>query len=131
MIVLDASAAADIVLIRSSAGRIEAAMARGPVHVPAQFEAEVFVAIRRQLQQRLVDLDSALVALFALRRLRTERHLIADLLPEALMLRDRFGGHDVFYALLAKRLGATLVTADGSLALAAQGYVDVRYVPPG
>lgn len=106
-------------------------MAGGPVHVPAQFDAEVFVAIRRLLLRKIVDLDAAMLALFDLRRLRAERHIITDLIPEALAARDRFGGHDVFYVVLAKRLHVPFVTADDPLARAAEAYgVDVRYIPP-
>lgn len=122
----------DRVLRRASAPQIERAIGLGPIHVPAGFETEVYVAVRRLLLRLVIDVDTAALALFDIRRLRAEHHRVGDLLPEALALRDRFGGHDVFYALLAKRLGAPLVTADGPLARAARGYgVDVRYVPPG
>lgn len=115
--------------MRSSRRSIDEAIGTGPIHVPAHFDAEVYVAIRRQLLRGLVDLNAATIALFDLRRLRAERHLVGDLITEALAARDRFGGYDVFYVVLAKRLGAAFVTADEPLALAAASYgIDVRYV---
>lgn len=120
----------DHVLTRTTPG-IEDAARAGSVHVPASFEAEVFVAIRRLLQRRLIDRTEAATALFDIRSLSAEQHDVGELLAPALRLHDRFGGHDVFYVLLAERLGAQLVTSDRPLARAAAVYgVAVRYVGP-
>lgn len=105
-------------------------MATGPVHLPVHFDAEVWAVLRRELLRQRLTLGEVLGALFLLRALIAERHPIADLLLDAVSLRDRFGAHDVFYAILARRLGATLVTADRPLSRAAQGYVDVRFIAP-
>jgi predicted nucleic acid-binding protein len=109
---------------------IERIVGGGPVHVPAHFDAEVWAMLRRELRRERLTLAETLNALFVLRALTAERQPIADMLLDAVALRDRFGAHDVFYAILARRLGATFVTADGPLARAAEGYVDVRYVQP-
>ncbi len=110
---------------------VASVLGTGAVHVPAQFDAEVFAAVRRELQRNRVSLPEALNALFALRSLTAERHAITDLLLDAVALRDRFGAHDVFYAILAHRLDGTLVTSDAGLARAATGYVEVAYVGRG
>ena len=54
------------------------------------------------------------------------RHAVGGMVLEAMALRDRFGGHDVFFVILARQLGATLVTTDARLAQAAEGIVRVR-----
>jgi len=96
--------------------------------VPAHFDAEVFSAIRRELLNARISLPQAFAALDETQRMVATRHAIVGMLPDALVLRDRFGGHDVFFAILATRLGATLVTADRRFARAAEGYVAVQHV---
>lgn len=75
---------------------------------------------------RRVALLDAVTALEQLRRVLVTRHAVGGMVFEAMALRDRFGGHDVFFAILARQLGATLVTSDARLARAAEGYVKVR-----
>lgn len=67
-------------------------------------------------------------AVHRLVRLTAGRVALVPLLAEALLVRDRFGANDVFYAVLARSLGATLVTSDAGLARAAGGYCAVAYV---
>ncbi len=98
--------------------------------MPVIFDAEVFVGLRRRVLREELSLERAFEMLFELRRLVVTRHPVAGLLGDALALRDRFGGHDVLYASLARRLGATLLTTDGPLARAADGFCDVRYASP-
>lgn len=99
--------------------------------MPAHFDAEVFAAIRRLIRRRLLDVERAELALADSARLAAERVALATLLAEAFVVRDRFGASDVFYAVLARRRSATLVTSDEALARAAAGYVDVRYISSG
>lgn len=73
-----------------------------------------------------IALTDAVAALEDLRRILVTRHMIGGMVFEAMALRDRFGPHDVFFAILARQLGATLVTTDARLARAAEGYVRVR-----
>lgn len=60
-----------------------------------------------------------------------ERVALAPQAVPAFALRDRFSAGDVWYALLARELGATLVTCDRGLANAAEGFVPVRHVRVG
>lgn len=90
------------------------------------FDAEAFAALRRAVLTGRLSLVAAVEALDDLRHVVVTRHAITGMLPEAMALRDRFGAHDVFFAILARRLDATLVTSDARLARAAEGYVRVR-----
>lgn len=97
------------------------------VHVPAIFDAEAYAVVRRELRRGRLSEREGLLALFHIRRLSAARHALSPLMLEAFGVRDRFGAYDVFYAVLAKRLGAVLVTSDGPLARACDGYVSVRF----
>jgi predicted nucleic acid-binding protein len=108
--------------------RIESALRREDVHLPAHFDAEVYSALRRLVLTSRISVETGLVALADIERLIATRHSVAGMLLEALALRDRFGGHDVFFAILARRLGARLVTCDERFARAARGYVPVELV---
>lgn len=112
-------------------GALVGAVRHEDVRVPVVFDAEIFLAIRRQVLREQLDAGRAFRMLFELRRLLVTRHPVDTLLGDALALRDRFGGHDVFYALLARRLDATLLTTDEPLSHAAEGFCMVRYVPAG
>jgi len=116
------------VLAAPSSRHIGAVVQHEDVHLPAHFDAELYSAIRRLALTSRISVDTALVALAEAQRLIATRHSVAGMLLEALALRDRFGGHDVFFAILARRLGARLVTCDGRFARAARGYVAVELV---
>lgn len=109
-----------------SADRIQAALRDEDIRAPVHLDAEVFTALRRLVRTQSVALADAVTALEELRRLLVTRHTIGGMVFEAMALRDRFGGHDVFFAILARQLEATLVTSDARLARAAEGYVRVR-----
>lgn len=80
------------------------------------------------MRRRIVGVDRSGLALLLTARLVAERVSLLPLYAEAFGVRDRFGPADVFYAVLARSLSATLVTSDAGLARAARGYVDVRYL---
>lgn len=126
MIVLDTSAAIDFLLQTRSARQIEGALRDEDVRAPVHLDVEVFATLRRLVHARTLPLVDAVAALEELRRMLVTRHAIGGMVFEAMTLRDRFGGHDVFFAILARQLGATLVTSDARLARAAEGYVRVR-----
>ncbi len=96
--------------------------------MPAHFDAEVYASLRRDVLRGRVPLPRAFAMLHELGSMLVTRHAVAGSLVDAMALRDRFGSHDVFYALLARRLGAMLVTCDGPLSRAAAGFCAVRYV---
>ena len=103
MIVLDASAAVELLVARSRAATSVAAALRNELpRVPVHFDAEVFAAIRGLTQRREIVIDDALAALFRLRTIRLQRIAIVPLVGEAFAVRDRFAAYDVFYAIVAR-----------------------------
>ena len=118
----------DLALRFPAARRVAAALEGQEIRVPAHFDAEVFAAVRRLVQRRIVGVDRGGLALLRNARLVATRIPLLPLYAEAFTVRDRFGPGDAFYAVLARSLSAALVTSDEGLARAAHGYVDVRYV---
>jgi len=128
MIVLDASAAVEVALRPERTPEISEALGGEEVRVPAHFDKEVYAAVLRLLRQRSITADQAALGLARTARLPAERVPLAQMLAEAYVMRDRFSPGDVFYAVLARRSSAVLVTCDASLARAADGYVEVKLV---
>jgi predicted nucleic acid-binding protein len=128
LIVLDASAAVELVLVRPTAAAVEAQLLGERMRVPAHFDAEVLATVRKALRLSRIEEEQARVALFHLRGLRAERIALTPLLAEAFALRDRISVYDAFYAIVARLSEATLVTCDRGLARAAKGYCEVEYV---
>lgn len=130
MIVLDASAATELLIRPAGAESIAGVLEGEDVKVPAHFDVEVYGAIRDAVRRRWIDPSHGELALLQCARLNAERVAVTGLLAEAYGLRDRFGRGDVFYAVLARREGATLLTSDAHFARAAAGYTDVRLTVP-
>jgi predicted nucleic acid-binding protein len=131
-VVLDASAAVEL-LLRSAAGRrAEAALRTHRVAVPAHFDAEVLSALGRLV--RAGELPEGLVQpiLTELARAPFVRYTLQPLLTAAWGLRHNLALRDALYVSLARRLKAVLVTADVRLAEApALGIGVTVVVSPG
>lgn len=117
-VVLDASAAVELLLRTLAGGRAEAALRGSRVVVPAHFDAEVFSTLGRlvragTLEERLVEpiLDELARAPFV-------RYTLQPLLAASWELRHNLALRDALYVALARRLKALLVTADARLAQA-------------
>ena len=120
MIVVDASAAADLLLRTPAAAEIaDALRAARPVIAPVHFDAEVYSTLRRLHLQRRLDRRRFELAVDRLARFDAERLEIVSLLSNVVGLVDVFGAHDVFYVLLAMSRDCPLVTCDLSLGRAA------------
>lgn len=120
MIVVDASAAVEILTDTSKGASALAAMkARLPVVVPASFDTEVFNGVRRVFLRGAIQRDALLRAIDLLVMFDAERLDIRSSLRAAARLIDNFGGHDVFYVLVAIDRGCPLLTCDSGLARAA------------
>jgi len=120
LIVIDASAAVEVLLRTDAAQEVEAALlASRPAIAPAHFDAEVYSALRRLYTRGRMDRDRVGIAVDRLERLDIERLEIVSLLPNVVGLVDVIGAHDVFYVLLAISRQCRLVTCDASLARAA------------
>lgn len=119
MIVLDASAAVELVLQTSRAGRI-ATQALHPnqrLHAPHLIDIEVSQVIRRLLQTREITLRRAELALADFEQLVIERHSHRPL-RRIWNLRSAISAYDAAYVALAEALAAPLLTCDEKLARA-------------
>ena len=120
MIVVDASAAVELLLGRSAGDKVERLIDQHHAPLaPAAIDAEVFVALRRLYLTGRITKERAIRAILELRDLPVERIPLQPLLEAAAIHLDRFGGHDVFYALIALQHGCPLVTRDARFARAA------------
>lgn len=130
MIVLDASAAVEMVL-RSPAGGAVLSLVEdsSAVHYPELMPVEVMAVLRRLVAHGLVSHDRAADALTDLLDLRGDAHRHGALLAGAFPLTARFTAYDAVYLTLAMGLDAPLVTLDRRLARQAEALVGV--VVPG
>lgn len=120
MIVVDASAAVELLLNTTAAPRVAAALGRsGPAVAPVHFDAEVWAALRRTYLRRTIDRGRLLTAVDRLERFDAERVAIVQLLATVVGLADVIGAHDVFYVLLSISRACPLLTCDLRLARAA------------
>ena len=118
MIVLDASAALELLLQTAKGGQIaEVALASDErLHAPHLIDVEVTQTLRRLTQGRSLAVDRAEAALADFRLLAVVRHDHRDLVDRAWELRDAMTAYDGVYVALAEALDAPLLTCDGKLA---------------
>ncbi len=132
MIVLDASAAAEILLAlpRASAQlRERVARAGETLHVPHVFDLEVIAAIRRHALRGALSEGRSGRALGALADLRATRYSHVPLRPRIWELRENVTPYDAAYVALAEALSAPLVTVDAALAGATGARARVELYP--
>ena len=128
MIVLDASAAAEMLLGTERGFATADALRGAALTVPAHFDAEVYHALRRARRRSRI---SPAVLEDLLRRLSTlaaERVELPPLLASANALGVRFSPPDSLYVALARALDAELLTCDEPLAVACDGVTRVRLI---
>jgi predicted nucleic acid-binding protein len=117
LVVLDASAAVEIALRTPDGARLAGHVPRGSdTYVPEHFYVETAAALRRMELAGAIGSDRALLALRRILDLRTQRGQVRPLLPETWTLRHNVTVADGVYVVLARRLGAVLVTADQRIA---------------
>jgi predicted nucleic acid-binding protein len=121
VIVVDASAIGETLLVRPSASAIRDVLAgHEEIHAPEHFHVEAISMLRRfALRGELSERRMAL-ALSALRELRVVRYPVIHLLDAVWELRDQLTAYDAAYLALARRLDSRLLTLDGGLAVAAR-----------
>ena len=118
MIVIDASAAIELVL-RTELGEKVEARALAPqerLNAPHLLDLEVAQVLRRLTQLKEITAARAQEALDDYAGLLVERAAHRDLLPRVWQLRDSMTAYDGAYIALAEALGAPLLTCDGKLA---------------
>jgi predicted nucleic acid-binding protein len=83
---------------------------------PAHLDAEVLSALGRLVRDRSVEAATMPARLAALARAPFARYPLPPLLAEAWRLRSNLALRDALYVALARRLAATLLSADRRLA---------------
>lgn len=135
MIVLDASAAVEL-LLGTEAGDLVSARIADPstsLHAPHLLAVEVAQALRRVVAAGDLRPSRAAAALDDLADLDAERYPHEPFLPRIFALRGNLTAYDAAYVALAETLDATVLTFDRRLA-GAPGHrarVDVLAAPPG
>jgi len=120
LIVVDASAAVELVLRTQRAERI-AARVLDPgqqLHAPHLIDVEVLQVLRRLVQSRDLGPQRAELALADFIQLTIERHRHTALLRRSWELRASMSACDAVYVALAEALAAPLLTCDERLARA-------------
>jgi|GraSoiStandDraft_51_1057287.scaffolds.fasta_scaffold175568_2 predicted nucleic acid-binding protein len=129
-IVLDASAAVELLLRTPAGRRAESALRGSRVMVPAHFDAEVFSALGRLVRGGILKEQLMEPILHELARAPFTRYTLRPLLVASWGLRHNLSLRDALYVALARRLEAPLVTADGRLAQAPGLGIAVTLVLP-
>ena len=116
MIVLDASAAVELMLATPAGGAVARRLRGESVHVPAHFDVEVIGAIRRAVVRQLISDHEGLVVVDDFLSLPVRRWPIKPFIQRAYQLRSTHTVADGVYVALAEGFGVPLVTCDGRLA---------------
>ncbi|MBI4728384.1 MAG: type II toxin-antitoxin system VapC family toxin [Acidobacteria bacterium] len=121
MIVLDASAAVDLLLdTQPFSGAIACRLREheGDLHAPHLLDAEVAQVFRRYVLRGELSVARARLGLLRLSQMPLVRYPHGPFLERALALRENLTVYDALYLALAEALGAALLTRDGGLAAA-------------
>lgn len=116
MIVLDASAAVELVLATPPGVAVARRVRGETVHTPAHFDVEVIGAIRRAVARRLITDHEGLVTVADFQSLPLRRWPTKPFVQRAYQLRSTHTVADGMYVALAEGLAAPLITCDGRLA---------------
>ncbi|HVP47415.1 MAG TPA: type II toxin-antitoxin system VapC family toxin [Bryobacteraceae bacterium] len=118
MIVVDASAVLEILLLTPTARRVGARLFRHgeTLHAPHLLDVEVAQAVRRYTLTEKLDAARGQAALDDFASFPLIRYPHTLFLPRIWQLRANLSAYDAAYVALAEALGATLITRDGALA---------------
>lgn len=119
MIVLDASAVLELLLITEKGREVARRIARPEetLHAPHLIDLEVAQVLRRYVTRRQLDEARAIEAMTDLCDLDLNRYPHDVLLHRIWELRHNVSAYDAAYIALAEVLGAPLLTSDTRLAL--------------
>ena len=118
--VLDASAAAELLLNTPAGKRVSSRLADPAevIHAPHLIDIEVAQVLRRHVRHGLMEDSRAVRALDRWRDLDVERYPHSPLLDRVWELRHNVSAYDAVYVALAEALSVSLVTGDEKLARA-------------
>jgi predicted nucleic acid-binding protein len=131
LIVLDASAAVELVLQTPRAERV-AARALHPaerIHAPHLIDVEVAQVLRRLIHAKELTPARGALALGDFADLVVERHSHQQLLGRIWSLRASLSAYDAAYVALAEALAAPMLTCDDKLARAHGHSAKIELVP--
>ena len=120
MIVIDASALIEVLLVTSVGTRVRARLFReeDTLHAPHLLDLEIVQVLRRGCLTGELQPHRAAEALADLDGLRIVRHPHEPHVPRIWQLRHSLTAYDAAYVALAEALGAPLITRDGRMASA-------------
>ncbi len=118
VLVIDASAAVDLLVETVRADRIRRRLRGARLVVPASFDVEVQSALRGLERSGAVDASRVDQARRALERMPAARSPLQPLADAAWALRHRISLYDAQYVALAESAAAPLLTTDARLARA-------------
>ena len=132
MIVLDASAAVEWLLLRPGSRAVMEAIESPDVtvHAPGLLGVEVAAALRGLVLGGHAPPERAALALADLTATDIDVHDPTPLLPRAWELRDNLTPYDATYVALAETLDATLITADGRIARSPGLHARIEVITP-
>ena len=118
MIVIDASAVAEMLLRGPAAAAVERRVhdVRETLHAPHLIDAEVAQVVRRFALRRDIGAELGRAALEDLVEFPMHRHPHLAFLPRIWELRNNLSAYDAAYVALAEVLDAPLITLDRRLA---------------
>lgn len=128
MLVLDASAAVDLLLDEAVGQRVARLVQADDVLTPELFDVEVMSVLARLVRAGTLPADAATTRIRSLQRLPVRRVPHLPLARRAWELRDRVRITDAFYVSCTELVGGALVTTDARLGRAALPGVTVTYV---
>ena len=129
-VVVDASVIVDFMFHPRETAAFATALGRKDVdiHVPGLCDIEVAAGLRRALLRKHITPRRAQSIVEDFCDLPLERYEHELLLPRVLELHRNFSVYDATYVALAEALGASLLTADASFALATRTHTDVLVI---
>lgn len=117
MIVLDASAAVELLLNTAAGRRIAARLTPGEViHCPHLIDIEITQTLRRLVACAEITRDRATLALAHWSSIDIERYPHVPFLDRIWAMKENFSAYDAAYVALAEILRAPLITGDERLA---------------
>jgi predicted nucleic acid-binding protein len=133
MLVVDASAVAELLLVRAAGTVVAGHLADHDfdLHAPQLLDIEVLSALRRIVAAGEASAERAGEAISDLLDLPIERYSHEPFVPRVWQLRDNFSAYDATYLALAETLAASpipLLTADARFARAMEFHAEVPVI---